>query len=212
MYSYFGAYGIGSCLRNFKITRTGVNMARIPYPDLSKIVDPEILDALEKARTRGTPRPESQAIRAWVPDVLKSFSDAWDKTFVNGVVPHDLKELCRLYVTKTVECGYCGAQRSSHASKMDEAVLDELINFRSSNKFSEKEKLALIYTDSIVWDSEIATDEDWLRLNKLFTVPELVELGYFIALTSGQQRWIKTLKLQHFEVLADKKIGVVLPA
>ena len=107
-------------------------MARIPYPDLSKIVDPEILDALEKARTRGTPRPESQAIRAWVPDVLKSFSDAWDKTFVNGVVPHDLKELCRLYVTKTVECGYCGAQRSSHASKIDEAVLDELINFRSS--------------------------------------------------------------------------------
>ena len=34
-------------------------MARIPYPDLSKIVDPEILDALEKARTRGTPRPVS---------------------------------------------------------------------------------------------------------------------------------------------------------
>jgi hypothetical protein len=176
-------------------------MARIPYPDLSKIVDPEILEALEKARTRGTPRPESQAIRAWVPDVLKSFSDAWDKTFVNGV-----------YVTKTVECGYCGAQRSSHASKIDEAVLDELINFRSSNKFSEKEKLALIYTDSIVWDSEIATDEDWKRLNELFSVPELVELGYFIALTSGQQRWIKTLKLQHFEVLADQKIGVVLPA
>ena len=187
-------------------------MARIAYPDLSKIVDPEVLSALEKAKTRGTPRPESQAIRSWVPDVLKTFTNAWEKTFVNGVVAHDLKELCRLYVTKTVECGYCGAQRSSHATKVEENILDELINFRNSDKFTEKEKLALIYTDSIVWDSEIATDQDWEKLNHFFTAPELVELGFFIALPSGQQRWIKTLKLKHFEVLADQKDGVVITA
>lgn len=184
-------------------------MGRIPYPDLSEVTDPDVIAALERARQFGTPRPESQAIRAWVPDVLTAFSDAWEKTFVNGVVDHSLKELCRLYVTKTVECGYCGAQRSSFAERREEALLDELINFRTSDKFTEREKLALIYTDSIVWDSEIATEEDWERLNAVFTEPELVELGFFIALTSGQQRWIKTLKLQHFEVLAEDKTGVV---
>jgi len=184
-------------------------MGRIAYPDLTKITDPEVLDALERAKRVGTPRPESQAIRSWVPDVLKTFSNAWEKTFVNGVLDHDLKELCRIYVTKTVECGYCGAQRSSHAQSLEEAVLDELINFRNSDKFSEREKLALTYTDAIVWDSEIATEETWAGLNKEFSEAELVELGYFIALTSGQQRWIKTLRLNHFEVLADEKVGVI---
>jgi alkylhydroperoxidase family enzyme len=186
-------------------------MGRIAYPNLEDIRDPAILEVLDRAKRVGTPRPESQALRAWVPDVLKTFSEAWEKTFVEGVVDHGLKELCRLYVTKTVDCGYCGAQRSSFAERRDEAVLDDLINFRKSDNFTEREKLALIYTDSIVWDSEIATDDDWARLNALFTEPELVELGFFIALTSGQQRWIKTLRLNHFEVLAEETTGVVLP-
>ncbi len=184
-------------------------MGRIAYPNLENISDPEMLAALERSRRVGTPRPESQAIRAWVPDVLKTFSQAWERTFVEGVVEHELKELCRLYVTKTVECGYCGAQRSSFAERRDEALLDDLINFRTSDKFSHREKLALTYTDAIVWDAGIATDDDWTALNEEFREPELVELGFFIALTSGQQRWIKTLQLNHFEVMADEKTGVV---
>jgi hypothetical protein len=38
-------------------------------------------------------------------------------------------------------------------------------------------------------------------LHAYFTVPELVELGFFVALTLGQQRWIKTLGIGHGEVL-----------
>ena len=30
---------------------------------------------------------------------------------------------------------------------------------------------------------------------------ELVELGFFVGLTFGQQRWIKTLDIRHHEVL-----------
>jgi hypothetical protein len=52
--------------------------------------------------------------------VLKTFTAAWMDTFVDGVVDHELKELCRVYVTKTVDCGYCAAQRSVDAST-DEA-------------------------------------------------------------------------------------------
>jgi hypothetical protein len=37
-------------------------------------------------------------------------------------------------------------------------------------------------------------------LHQHFTEAELVELGFFIALTSGQQRWIKTLGIGHNEV------------
>jgi hypothetical protein len=54
----------------------------------------------------GTPRPESQAIRAHVPAVIRSFSTNWQDAFRTGVVDHALKELCRVYVSKTIDCHY----------------------------------------------------------------------------------------------------------
>jgi alkylhydroperoxidase family enzyme len=183
-------------------------MPRIPYADLSGITDPEIHDILERARREGTPRPESQAIRARVPAVLKAFTTAWRDTFVEGVVDHDLKELCRVYVTKTVECGYCAAQRSVDAST-DESHYADLLSYATSDRYTAREKAALAYTDAIVWDAGLATDETWEFLDAQFTPEELVELGFFIALTSGQQRWIKTLELGHGEILGDTEAGLV---
>lgn len=182
-------------------------MPRIPYPDLQSIDDPEVHSILDRARRVGTPRPESQAIRARVPAVLKSFTTAWMDTFVEGVVDHDLKELCRVYVTKTVDCGYCAAQRSQD-TEIEESYYDDLLAFATSSRYTAREKAALAYTDSIVWDANLATDEMWERLHEHFTPEELVELGFFIALTSGQQRWIKTLQLGHKEVLADTEAGL----
>ena len=117
-------------------------MPRIPYPELSEIADPEILRILDRARRNGTPRPESQAVRSHVPAVVKTFSAAWEETFVNGVVEHELKELCRVYVTKTVACGYCAAQRSVDAG-VDEDYYSDLLQFKTSDRYSAREKAAL---------------------------------------------------------------------
>jgi hypothetical protein len=81
-------------------------MPRIPYVDPEEISDPEIRAYLERARNEGTPRPESQAIRAHNPNVIRAFSQAWELTFRNGVVDHALKELCRVYVSKSIDCEY----------------------------------------------------------------------------------------------------------
>jgi alkylhydroperoxidase family enzyme len=68
--------------------------------------------------------------------------------------------------------------------------------------------VALTYTSAIVWNAEIADDALWTKLHQHFSNPELVELGFFIALTLGQQRWIKTLGIGHREVLADTSAGL----
>jgi len=81
-------------------------MPRIPYVDFTSIADPEIREYLDRARREGTPRPESQAVRAHNPNVIRAFSEAWDLTFRNGVVDHALKELCRVYVSKSIDCEY----------------------------------------------------------------------------------------------------------
>ena len=182
-------------------------MPRISYPALDSVTDPETLAILDRARRVGTPRPESQAIRTHVPAVLKTFTAAWMDTFVNGVLDHEIKELSRVYVTKTVNCGYCSAQRSVDADVAEDHY-DDLLMFEKSDKYTEREKAALRYTDSIVWDAGLATDAVWEQLHAHFSEPELVELGFFIALTSGQQRWIKTLDLGHREVMADTDAGL----
>lgn len=68
--------------------------------------------------------------------------------------------------------------------------------------------MALTYTSAIVWNAEIADEALWTKLRRHFSNPELVELGFFIALTLGQQRWIKTLGIGHREVLADTSTGL----
>ena len=81
-------------------------MPNISYFPVERIEDPELRGYLEHAARYGTPRPESQAIRAHVPAVLRSFSRNWDAVFRNGVLEHRIKELCRVYVSQTIDCHY----------------------------------------------------------------------------------------------------------
>lgn len=39
-----------------------------------------------------------------------------------------------------------------------------------------------------------------------------MELGFFVALTLGQQRWIKTLAIGHHELAADPGAGLATTA
>jgi alkylhydroperoxidase family enzyme len=91
---------------------------------------------------------------------------------------------------------------------LSEDQYSELLKFESSSKFTEREKVALTYTSAIIWNPDIADDALWAKLHQHFTIPELVELGSFIALTLGQQRWIKTLGIGHGEILADTIAGL----
>jgi len=45
--------------------------------------------------------------------------------------------------------------------------------------------VALTYASSIVWNADIADEALWTKLHRHFSNPELVELGFFIALTLG---------------------------
>ncbi len=104
-------------------------------------------------------------------------------------------------------------QRSVQAGRngLTEADYDDLLRFEDSDRYSERETVALRYTSAILWDADIADDALWTALHQHFTEPELVELGFFVALTSGQQRWIKTLGIGHRQVLGDTDIGLAPP-
>jgi alkylhydroperoxidase family enzyme len=76
-----------------------------------------------------------------------------------------------------------------------------VLDFETSDRYDEAEKAALRYTSMLVWNPEGADDEVWAGLGEHFSEEQIVELGYFVALTYGQQRWSKTLGIGHHEVL-----------
>jgi alkylhydroperoxidase family enzyme len=142
-------------------------------------------------------------VRAHVPAVFWAFANSWRDVFKNGVADHSIKELCRVYVSRSVKCEFCGNQRSIKAAGagLVEDDYRDLINFEASKKYDERQKAALSYAEAITWDLPV-DDRFWARLHQHFSEPELVEIGYFVALTMGQQRWLRTLNIEHHEIMA----------
>jgi alkylhydroperoxidase family enzyme len=60
----------------------------------------------------------------------------------------------------------------------------------------------------LVWNPEGADEAVFAGLREHFSEEQIVELGYFVALTFGQQRWITTLGIEHGEVLNLTKAGL----
>jgi alkylhydroperoxidase family enzyme len=175
---------------------------RISYVDPARM-SPEMQAEMDRCRREGTPRPESSAVRAHVPAAFWAFANSWRDIFRNGVCDHAIKELCRLYVSRTVQCEYCGNQRSIQAKAkgvIEEQVRD-LLEFEKSSRYDDRQKAALAYAEAITWRLETG-DAFWERLHRHFTEAELVELGCFIALTMGQQSWLRLLNIEHHQVLA----------
>jgi alkylhydroperoxidase family enzyme len=174
---------------------------RISYVPLDRMT-PEMRAEMERCAREGTPRPESSAVRAHVPAAFWFFANGWNDLFRHGVLDHSIKELCRVYVSRTVKCEYCGNQRSVQAAEQGlvEGQYDELLNFESADGFDDRQKAALAYAEAIAWHLD-ADDAFWERMYAHFSEPELVELGCMIGLTLGQQSWLRLLDIDHHQVL-----------
>jgi alkylhydroperoxidase family enzyme len=168
-------------------------MANISFRLPHQVEDPENRQWLEAAIERGKPGPEFQAIRAHVPGVMRSFTKTREWIYHEGVLDFEFKELLRAYIALSGDCSYCSNQGVAREIRGSEEQLDLLLNYKTSDKYSAREKLAMEYADAIMWNPEDADEEMWDRLQAEFTEPELVELGYWVGFTFGGQRWLRTL-------------------
>jgi hypothetical protein len=111
------------------------------------------------------------AIRARVPDVLRTYRSTRTNVLEGGSVEPAIKELCARYL----------------------AGDEELVDAGEAEAYDERERAALGWAEAIAWDPELADDDLWERLHANFTEPELVELGYYMAIVHGQLHWLRTL-------------------
>jgi len=156
---------------------------RISYVPLEKM-DAAMRAEMERCAREGTPRPESTAVRAHVKACFWFFANSWHDIFRNGVLDHALKELCRVYVSRSVVCEFCGNQRSIKGANegLQEAHYDDLINFEKSVKYDDRQKAALAYVSVRDAPSLVAL---------------LRPLPHY-----GQQSWLRLLNIEHHQVMA----------
>ena len=168
-------------------------MARISFKLPADIADDQCREWLEKAIAAGKPGPEFQSIRAHSPGVMRSFTETRRWIYHQGALDFALKELVRAYIALSGDCAYCSNQGVARALNADRDQLDALLNYRRSEAYSPREKLAFRYADAIMWNPSDADDAMWKELLEEFTEEEVVELGYWIGFTFGGQRFLKTL-------------------
>ena len=150
----------------------------ISYVPLEQM-DERMQEEMHRCAREGTPRPESSAVRAHAPNAFWAFADSWKEIFHSGVCDHTIKDLCRVYISRTVKCEFCGNQRSEKAIKagLEEMQYDELLNFEKSDRYDDRQKAALSYAEAIAWGMPADEEGFWDRLHQHFSEPELVELG-----------------------------------
>jgi alkylhydroperoxidase family enzyme len=193
-----------------EIHREEIEMSRkprisyVPFEEMT----PEMQREIQRCAREGTPRPESSAVRAHLPAAFWFFANSWRDLFREGVVDHSIKELCRVYISRSVKCEYCGNQRSEKArGNLEEGKYDHLLNFESSDRFDERQKAALAYAEAIAW--QLHTDDAfWDRMCRHFSEPELVELGCMIGLTLGQQSWLRLLDIDHHQYMVGESAAM----
>ena len=161
-------------------------------------------EEMHRCAREGTPRPESSAVRAHAPNAFWAFADSWKSIFHSGVVrPLDQGALPRLHLphreVRVLRQPALGARRQRPASRSSSTT--SCSTSRSSDKYDERQKAALAYAEAIAWGMR-PTTSCWDRLHAHFSEPELVELGCSIALTFGQQSWIRLLGIDHHEYMA----------
>ena len=156
---------------------------------------------IESAKKTGAPDPRVVSIMtrgklgtAWV--------EYWNKLLYSGVLPHKLKEMCRIRISVAHQCGYCSTVRSNvaKAEGLTEEMINDLFSYQTSKHFTAREKAALHYAD-LFKQGEHAIDSDvvYTDLAKHFSDEEIIELGLMCAQTDGVGKFVKSLNVLSWE-------------
>ena len=172
-------------------------MPRIGYIEESKKT-PHIIALIESAKKTGAPDPRVVSIMTRS-EVGTAWVECWNKVLYKGVLPHKLKEMCRIRISVAHQCGYCSTVRSNvaKAEGLTEDMIDHLIgSYETSSHFTARERAALHYAD-LFKQGEHAIDKDevYEELKKHFSEEEIIELGMLCAQTDGVGKLVKSLNV-----------------
>jgi AhpD family alkylhydroperoxidase len=156
---------------------------------------------IELAKRNRAPDPRAVSLMTRSPLGI-AWVEYWNKLLYQGVLPHKLKEMCRIKISVAHQCGYCSTVRSNvaKADGLTENMISDLFDHAGNTRFSAREKAALHYAD-LFKQGEHAIDKDqvFADLAIHFTDEEIIELGLFCAEVDGVGKFVKSLNVLSWE-------------
>src|SRR5258708_33218492 len=121
---------------------------------------PHTRELIESAKKTGAPDPRVVSIMTRS-EIGTGWVEYWNKVLYKGLLPHKLKEMCRIKISVAHQCGYCSTVRSNvaRAEGLTEDMINALLDYTGGKRFSEREKSALHYTD-LFKQAEHSIDKD----------------------------------------------------
>lgn len=115
--------------------------------------------------------------------------------FLSGGLENRTKALAALRTSSLIGCEFCLDLGSAavRAFGISETDLEALPTFRSSEAFSERERLAIEYADAMTLTPTKVNDELRSRLNQEFSPAQLTELAAEIAWENHRARLNRAL-------------------
>jgi AhpD family alkylhydroperoxidase len=175
-------------------------MPRLRYIEDSEKT-PHTSALIESAKRTGAPDPRVVSIMTRS-EVGTAWVECWNKVLYTGLLPHKLKEMCRIKISVAHQCGYCSTVRSkvAQAEGLTEDMVNDLFTAETSPLFTPREKAALRYA-GLFKQGEHAIDKDevYADLGKHFSDEEIIELGMLCAQTDGVGKLVKSLNVVSWE-------------
>ena len=152
-------------------------------------------ELIASAERTGAPDPRVVSIMVRSPKAGVAWVRYWNSLLYDGVLPHPLKEMCRIMISMSHRCGYCSTVRSKVAQEqgLTEDKVAALFDFETSDLFTDRERAALRYAMRFKsGDSGVDSDEAYDDLRAHFTDEEIIELGLFCGETDGAGKLVRS--------------------
>jgi uncharacterized peroxidase-related enzyme len=170
-------------------------MARLEPLSLDQV---EGLEDVERTyqRTLGFV-PNGLRIMARRPEIVQGFIALRRAVLdpASGTVPAELKNLVAHIASRTHGCRYCQAHALQGASRAgaDEARLEAVWEYQTSELFSEAERAALDFAVHAASAPNLVTDDDFVRLREHWDEGQIVEILAAVSLYGFLNRWNDSL-------------------
>jgi alkylhydroperoxidase family enzyme len=141
--------------------------------------------------------PEVNRLWQIEPDLGGPSMDLREAVYGKNHLPIRVHEAVRYLIANVNQCPICLAARSGEGTRqgLTEAFYEAVVDYKTSDVFDQRERLALEYADRFCNDHLSITDELFEQLRAHFTDEELLDLCVTVSRHLGYGRMTQVLKL-----------------
>jgi len=162
------------------------NIKASPTVKMAYRFGPKMMEKLTGRKPQRGSGIEPMEIWAYQPKMMMAMGKFNRALRKRNSVDERLRNLVELKGAQMIGCEFCvdlGSQICRNSGLSDDELL-ALSNYRSSELFSDREKVALEYTAAVMRTPVEVTDELFVRMTEHFTEKQLVEITAFLTLVN----------------------------